>query len=98
MRNALAVAWKELQLLWKDKGELVVLFLMPIMFASIIASAFGGSGTPGIHVYLVNQDTGPYGRQIEETLSGISALRLEKLTPLSRLMPWWPTARRSRRW
>ena len=46
VKKALAVAWKELQVLFRDRGELAVLFLMPIMFASIIGSAFGG-GTPG---------------------------------------------------
>lgn len=79
MRNALAVAWKELQLLWRDKGELAVLFIMPVMFASIIGSAFGGSGTPGIHVYVVNLDEGEYGRQIEDALDDIAALRVDKL-------------------
>ncbi len=78
IRNALAVAWKELQVLFKDRGNLAVLFLMPIMFASINGSAFGG-GTPGIDVYLVNQDTGPYSAQIVETLHEIEALRIEVL-------------------
>ena len=78
IRNALAVAWKELQVLFKDRGQLAVLFLMPVMFASVIGSAFGG-GTPGLAVYLVNQDTGPYSAQIVEILHEIEALRIEEL-------------------
>ncbi|MBL7063024.1 MAG: ABC transporter permease [Anaerolineae bacterium] len=77
IRNALAVAWKDLQVLFKDRGQLAVLFLMPIMFASIIGSAFGG-GTPEIAVYLVNQDTGPYSARVVEILHGIDALRVEE--------------------
>ena len=78
IRNALAVAWKDLQVLFKDRGQLAVLFLMPVMFASVIGSAFGG-GTPGLAVYLVNQDMGPYSAQIVETLHEIEALRIEEL-------------------
>jgi ABC-2 type transport system permease protein len=76
--NTLAVAWKELQVLFKDRGQLVVLFLMPVMFASIIGSAFSG-GTPGIAIYLVNQDTGQYSAQVVEILHQIEALRLTEL-------------------
>jgi ABC-2 type transport system permease protein len=78
VKKTLAVAWKELQVLIRDRGQLAVLFLMPVMFASVIGSAFGG-GTPGIDVYLVNQDTGPYSAQIVETLHEIEALRIEVL-------------------
>jgi ABC-2 type transport system permease protein len=78
IRNALAVAWKELQVLFKDRGQLAVLFLMPVMFASVIGSAFGG-GTPGIAVYLVNQDTGPYSDRVEEVLYEVEALRITEL-------------------
>jgi len=78
IRNALAVAWKDLQVLFKDRGQLAVLFLMPIMFASIIGSAFGG-GTPEIAVYLVNQDTGPHGARVKEILYDIEALHVTEL-------------------
>lgn len=78
VKKALAVAWKELQVLFKDRGQLAVLFLMPVMFASVIGSAFGG-GTPGIDVYLVNQDTGQYSARVVEVLHGIEALRITDL-------------------
>jgi ABC-2 type transport system permease protein len=76
--NTLAVAWKELQVLFRDRGQLAVLFLMPVMFAAIIGSAFGG-GTPGIAVYLVNQDTGQYSDQVVDTLHEIEVLRITEL-------------------
>ena len=78
IKKSLAVAWKELQVLFKDRGQLAVLFLMPLMFASIIGSISGG-GTPGFAVYLVNQDAGPYSAQIAEILYEIEALRIEEL-------------------
>lgn len=78
VRNTLAIAWKEMQILFKDRGQLVVLFLMPIMFASILGSAFGG-GSPEIAIYLVNQDTGAYGSQVENQLDNIEALHITKL-------------------
>ena len=78
IKDTLAVAWKELQVLFKDRGELAVLFLMPIMFASVIGSAFGG-GTPGISVYLVNQDPGQYGTQVKDILYQIETLRITEL-------------------
>ena len=78
IKKSLAVAWKELQVLFKDRGQLAVLFLMPLMFASIIGSISGG-GTPGFAVYLVNQDAGPYSTQIAEILYEIEALRIEEL-------------------
>lgn len=78
VKKALAVAWKELQVLFKDRGQLAVLFLMPVMFASVIGSAFGG-GTPGIEVYLVNQDTGQYSARVVEILHEIEALRITEL-------------------
>jgi ABC-2 type transport system permease protein len=77
-QDILAVAWKELQILFRDRGQLAVLFLMPVMFAAVIGSAFSG-GTPGISVYLVNQDSGRYSAQIVDILHGIEALRITEL-------------------
>jgi ABC-2 type transport system permease protein len=78
LQDILAVAWKELQILFRDRGQLAVLFLMPIMFAAVIGSAFSG-GTPGISVYLVNQDAGRHSAQVVDILHGIDALRITEL-------------------
>jgi ABC-2 type transport system permease protein len=77
IKKTLALAGKELQVLLKDRGQLAVLFLMPIMFAAVVGS-FGG-GSSGVTVYLVNQDSGRYGSQITETLYEIEALRIEEV-------------------
>jgi ABC-2 type transport system permease protein len=77
IKKTLALAGKELQVLLKDRGQLAVLFLMPIMFASVVGS-FGG-GSSRVTVYLVNQDPGQYGAQIAKTLYEIEALRVEEV-------------------
>jgi len=87
VKQALAVASKELQVLFRDRGQLAVLFLMPIMFASIIGST-GGGGTPELSVYLVNQDAGPHSAQIVEILSEIEALDIEELDTVL-VRQWW---------
>ena len=86
----LAVAWKDLQLLFRDKGALAVLFLMPLVIAPVMAAPTATvrnmqettpEGEPAFSVegYLVNQDTGAYGRQIAEGLQDLSMLDLTML-------------------
>jgi len=83
----LAVAWKDLQLLFKDKGALAVLFLMPLVIAPVMAAPTATTrgmqettpeGEPAFSVegFLVNQDTGAYGAQIATALQGLSMLDL----------------------
>lgn len=83
----LAVAWKDLQLLFKDKGALAVLFLMPLILAPIMAAPTltmrqmqetTPDGEPAFSVkgFLVNQDPGAYGDQIANALLGLSMLDL----------------------
>lgn len=90
-RNVLAVAWKDLQVLFKDRGALMVLFLMPLLFATVFGGAAAavdsdGEGSPdsedalAITCYLVNEDPGPYGAQVVDALSGIGMLDTEQLT------------------
>jgi ABC-2 type transport system permease protein len=71
LHTILTIAWKELQVLAKDRGTLAVLFLLPLLFGSFLGSVFSGAGgsdedDPGIHigVYVVDEDTGPYGQQV----------------------------------
>ena len=87
IRNVLAIAGKELLVLWKNRGALVVLFLLPIILASLFGSmgiAFSkaeeGEAAISLPVVLVNQDEGVYGQQVEAILQRISAL---DVTPLA---------------
>ena len=90
LRNALAIAGKELQVLFKDKGNLAVLFLMPLVLSSIMMGPQRVVRTAGetapdeepalqIEAYLVNEDSGPYGAQVAEGLKGISTLALQTI-------------------
>jgi len=80
--DSLAVAWKELQVVFADRGALIVLFLLPVLMASMMGSASvpKGGGPPQLPVALVNQDTGAFGAQVASILRGISALRLQELS------------------
>lgn len=85
LRTILTVAWKELQVLAKDRGTLAVLFILPLLFGSLLGTVFGGSSSgdeeeqPGIlvGVYVVNEDTGPYGEQVVDILGDMPVLELD---------------------
>jgi ABC-2 type transport system permease protein len=78
------MAKKDLKVLSKDKGQLFVLFLLPLLLAlcfgapAILANSEGPAGESRlvIKAYIVNQDEGPYGEQVEAVLRDIQALRL----------------------
>jgi len=80
--HTLAVAWKEIQLLAKDRGSLAVLFLLPLLFTSLYGSinlqlAGGGDAIILLDVCLVNQDEGIFGEEIAKALKGIDELNVE---------------------
>lgn len=87
LMNTLAIAWKELQVLFKDRGQLAVLFLMPLLIGTLVsagnAAAWSqedeeGGGAPGtitLPVYVVNEDRGPYGEEVVKVLEEIDMLR-----------------------
>lgn len=84
LKNILAIARKELQVLFRDRGTLVVLFLLPLLFSSFVGSvnvaaqrAEGGGGEEEealFSVVVTNLDVGEYGTQIVEALSEIDVL------------------------
>ncbi len=88
VRNSLRMAIKDLKILFKERGQLAVIFLLPLLlglgYCAMNASAIDSakpSGEPklAIKTYIVNEDQGPYGAQVEEVLSGIQVLRLTHL-------------------
>jgi ABC-2 type transport system permease protein len=84
IRNSLAVAWKDLLIILKDKGVLAVYFLMPLLFASLLGTVFGNTGSEErqieIAVLLVNQDSGSYGQMLADGLKEADVLIIEDLT------------------
>jgi ABC-2 type transport system permease protein len=87
VRNSLRMARKDLKILFKDRGQLAVIFGLPLLlsliFCGMVASAYG-SDRPGgeprlvIKAYIVNEDEGPYGAQVVEVLDSIQILRLTR--------------------
>ncbi|NLF01761.1 MAG: ABC transporter permease [Anaerolineales bacterium] len=82
IHNTLAVTWKELQLIAKDRGALAVLFLLPLLVGSLMSFVnlrLAGEESPDIlvHVTLANADGGPFGQRIVEALQQISQLEVE---------------------
>jgi ABC-2 type transport system permease protein len=85
IRNSLRMARKDLKLLFKDRGQLAVVFALPLLFSLMYGGMAAGrsdsespAGEPGlvINAYLVNEDQGPYGAQVEDALRSIRPLRL----------------------
>jgi ABC-2 type transport system permease protein len=83
LHNTLAVAWKDLLIVLKDKGVLAVYFLIPLLFASLLGMAFGNAGndekTIEIDILLVNQDSGSYGQMLADGLRQAEVLIIEEL-------------------
>jgi ABC-2 type transport system permease protein len=84
LQKTWAIAWKNLQIFSKDRGALAILFLMPLLFASLIGVSAGGGGEgeeTSVHfdVYVVNNDVGPFGKMVEDILADMPLLRIESL-------------------
>jgi ABC-2 type transport system permease protein len=86
LRGIAAVAWKELQVTFRDRGLLAILFLLPLVFATLFSLSQQGAAdvatgaTPiTVRVFVVNEDDGVYGRQVADTLAQIPILETETL-------------------
>jgi len=81
--HTLSVAWKEIQLIAKDRGSLAVLFLLPLLFGSLYGNInlqMAGSGDDHsilLNICVVNQDVGIFGETVAEALGGIEELVVE---------------------
>ncbi|HEY47179.1 MAG: hypothetical protein AMJ88_09330 [Anaerolineae bacterium SM23_ 63] len=86
IRYTLAVAWKEIQVFIRDRGAMALLLLFPILLSSVqgganLALAAEGE-TPSIllHVGLVNEDSGTFGREVAKAIQSIDVLAVETFT------------------
>ena len=83
IRTSLAVAWKDLLIVLKDRGSLAIYFLMPLLFASLLGMAFGNTGNEKTEIkigtLLVNRDSGSYGRRLGDGLKAAGVLAIEEL-------------------
>lgn len=88
LRNTLKLAQKDLKILLKDRGQMVVLFILPLAFALMVGGPYAGaknlvspSGESklSIEAYIVNEDQGSLGAQVEEVLKSIEPLKVQSL-------------------
>ena len=91
IRQTLAIAGKQLQLLIRDRAALFVFFLMPLLLATVIGgpskfaqrtseTAAGEEPALQVEAYLVNQDAGGYGGEVADALKGIDMLQITEMT------------------
>jgi len=85
----LSVAWKEVQLIAKDRGSLALIFLLPLLIGSLTgginAQLWGDEGDPAIlvAVSLVNEDEGLFGERIVDALRGIDELEVHLIDTIA---------------
>jgi ABC-2 type transport system permease protein len=86
IRATLAISWKELQVTFRDRGLLAILFLLPLVFSTLFSlsqqgalDVATGATAMTVRVFVVNDDDGPYGRQVAETLGQLTTLDVEVL-------------------
>jgi ABC-2 type transport system permease protein len=78
----LSFAWKEIQVAFRDRGSLAVLFLLPLIIGSLIGGAnlaAGKSQTEAIillKIGLVNQDGGALSQEVGKALQEINILKV----------------------
>jgi ABC-2 type transport system permease protein len=78
-----AVSGKEIRILLKDRGILALLFLMPLIFGLMLSNLnvqLSGSDEEEdeaaivFPIYVVNQDSGPFGQQVTDALLAMAML------------------------
>lgn len=77
-----AVAWKELNLIIRDRGNLVLMLLLPLLLSSVQSAANLSTREEGeaailLHIGLVNEDTGEFGRQTANAITDIDELDVQ---------------------
>lgn len=80
----LSVAWKEIQLLLRDRGTLAILFLLPMLIAGMIgggnlASVEGEESAILLSIYLVDQDKADFGTEVSKAIREIQQLEVQEI-------------------
>ncbi len=80
LRHILAITWKDLKILIRNRSALIVLFAMPVGFVLVMTSATAGLYTRGqnaISVLVVNEDQGKLSSQIVDGLKEAKGFKVE---------------------
>jgi hypothetical protein len=84
----LSVAWKEIQVISRERTWLVILFLLPLMIGSFMGGANLAANRPEnqeilLKVGLVNQDDGTFGTDMAKKLHSIEQLQVTDFKDVS---------------
>jgi ABC-2 type transport system permease protein len=87
LRNSFRMSKKDLKILFKDRGQLAVIFGLPLLLGLVICGIYSavldpvkpsGESRLVIRARIVNEDQGPYGAQVVEVLDSIQMLSLTR--------------------
>jgi ABC-2 type transport system permease protein len=84
----LSITWKEIQVILRDRGWLMILFLLPLLMGGFIGGMNLAANPPGgegeeeagilLRVGLVNQDKGVFGTEVSKAIKGIKQLETQE--------------------
>ncbi|PKN84567.1 MAG: hypothetical protein CVU46_13770 [Chloroflexi bacterium HGW-Chloroflexi-8] len=85
-KHILNIAWKDFQILIRDRGLLAVIIAMPLLFGLLLSSAYSGSYNENagsglvIPILIVNEDSGTFGQRVVDILKQIEELKITEIT------------------
>ena len=78
--KALSIAWKDLQILFKDRGAALQLLLLPLVFVIVFTGALGSIGQgeedTRIPLAVVDLDGGPSAQTLLEKIDAAGGVRV----------------------
>ena len=84
IKQILNLAWKDFQIIIRDRGMLAVIIGMPMLFGLIMSSAYSGNQQSAssieIPIAVLNQDDGKYSQTVLEIMDQIDVLKITKLS------------------
>lgn len=85
-RKILHIAVNALRLAFRDKGALIWIIVMPLIWTVLMGSMTGrGSGTSMIPIGLINNDKGAYGEMFSDALSAEKGITVRKATDINEM-------------
>jgi ABC-2 type transport system permease protein len=83
IKQILNLAWKDFQIIIRDRGMLAVIIVMPLIFGLILSSAYSGNqqnaNSIEIPLAILNQDEGRYSATVLDVLDQIDVLKITDL-------------------
>ena len=81
MSKVLSIAWKDTQVRFASRSEILFFLLLPILFTALIGQFSSGQADADrrVAVLVVNQDGGPLATDLIDTINSSTAIRAEVL-------------------